>query len=178
MMAFLLLLAAAASPAGMFTIRAEVQDSVMLDAAYGNVRAYLNDPDLFRSHFPGMVSIRQLNATQSEWIYEVKPPLSSAQRTTYVVNERHGDKNSVVFETAPGSNDYMFCRASVAARSDTSTSLTIELKLESSREHGSDIHFLAPLFGQDFISARMRDQIKTDITTFFRRISDELRSRK
>ncbi len=161
---------------GMFTIQADVRDSVTLDAGYAAVRQYLNDPAVFSRNFPGILSIRQVGPRRSEWTYEVKPPLSSARRTSYIVNERYADHSTVIFETDPGTNDYMYCRASVAAATDTTTTLTLELKLHSSRENGSDIHFLAPLFGQTFISARMRDQLMGDLTTFFTRITDELRT--
>ncbi len=161
---------------GMFTIQADVRDSVTLDAGYAAVRQYLNDPNVFTRNFPGILSIRQVGPRRSEWTYEVKPPLSSARRTSYLVNERVADEHTVIFETDPGMNDYMYCRASVAATTDTTTSLMLELKLHSSRENGSDIHFLAPLFGQKFISARMRDQLQGDLTTFFTRITNEVRS--
>ncbi|MGE5313644.1 MAG: SRPBCC family protein [Acidobacteriota bacterium] len=162
-----------ASP-GMFTIHADVRDSVRLGADIADARAYLKDQEVFRRHFPGILGIRRISATQSEWTYEVKPPLSGARRTTYLVNERQADSCTTVLETDPGSDDYFYCRATIAPAPGAGTMLTLELKLRSTREHGSDIHFLAPLFGENFISARMREQLMDDLSTFFRRITDEL----
>jgi hypothetical protein len=159
---------------GMFTIHADVRDSVRLDADIARVSAYLKDQEVFRRHFPGILGIRRISTTQSEWTYEVQPPLSSARRTTYLVNERHADSSTIVLETDPGSDDYFYCRATISPVPGTGTILTLELKLQSTREHGSDIHFLAPILGEDFISARMRKQLIDDISTFFRRITDEL----
>jgi hypothetical protein len=173
MIAILIFAAWVASGPDMFTIQADVLDSVTLPAECGSIREYLNNRDVFHRHFPGMIGIRRIDAARSEWTYEVTPPLASTRRTSYIVNERHSDANTVIFETDTGADDYLYCRAQVNAATDTTTTLTLELRLRSSREHGSDIHFLAPLLGQDFISARMRDQLKTDITTFFRRITDE-----
>jgi carbon monoxide dehydrogenase subunit G len=176
MTASMLIFAFLAAASDMFTIHAEVADSITLNAQCVRVRSYLNDPNVFRRHFPGILNIRQINATQSEWTYELKPPLSSARRTAYIVTEREADINTVIFETDAGTNDYMYCRAQILPACDTTTRLTLELRLQSSREHGSAFHFLAPVLGQNFISARMRDQLKSDITVFFKRINDELES--
>jgi hypothetical protein len=157
-----------------FTIQAALEQSQVIALPAATVRGYYADLSVYKRHFPGIVNTRRVSATESLWTYEMDPPLAPKKRTTYRLIQSSAGPESVVFKTADGLDDFMLCRATVVALSDSTTKVTIGMELRMTRESGSDFHFLAPIVGQNFISEQMRKQVAKDLDTFFDRTSSEL----
>lgn len=157
-----------------FTIQASLEQTKFIALPYSTVSRYYSDLAVYKRHFPGIINTRRVSATESLWTYEMDPPLAPKKRTTFKLTQYQTAPETVIFKTADGENDFMLCRATVIALTDTTTRVTIGMELKMTRESGSDFHFLAPLVGQNFISEQMRKQVEEDLDTFFQRTADEL----
>jgi len=161
-------------PLNMFTIYAEVEKSNMIQLPFDYIDRELRDLSIYQKYFPSMIEVKRLDDTKTSWTYEVDMPLAKAVRTTYVLEERRPSKGVVIFETLNSSADYMFCMATIISHEPSKTELKIKMILKTTRESGSDIHFLAPIMGQKFISAQMKERLEEDLQTFLDKATNDL----
>lgn len=171
----LLVLSCALSfPLSSFTIYAEVEKTNMIYAPFDYVDRELRDLSVYQKYFPNMIEVKRIDNTKTSWTYEVDMPLAKAVRTTYILEERRPEKGVVIFETVDAKNDYMYCMATIIYHDLEKTELKIKMILKTVREKGGDIHFLAPLLGQNFISARMKERLEEDLQTFLEKAANDL----
>lgn len=159
-----------------FTIYAEVEKSKVFNLPYNYLDLKLKDLSIYQKYYPGMIDVRRIDNKKTSWTYEIDMPLSKNFRTTYILEERNPQKGIIIYETINNSNDYMLCQASLIQIDEKQTELKIKMIIKTVREKGSDIHFLAPLLGQKFISNKMQDKLEEDLNIFFEKVTNEFYS--
>jgi hypothetical protein len=156
-----------------FTIYAEVEKSQIINLPYDYLDLKLRDLSIYQKYYPGMIDVKRIDNKRTSWTYEIDMPLSKNYKTTYILEERSPQKGVLIYETLNNSNDYMFCQASLTQIDINKTELKIKMIIKTVREKGSDIHFLAPLLGQNFISKKMQDKLEEDMNIFFEKVINE-----
>jgi uncharacterized membrane protein len=157
-----------------FTISAEVEKSSVIDLPRDFVRTYINDLSIYPRFFPDIVSVKKLNDKESEWHYDVKAPLSPTISLTFLLESKLSTPSLMVLESVNPEPDYLYCKAKFDSLSEASTKVTLQFKIRMTREHASDIHFLAGILGEDFISARMKDKLDGDMDTFIEKATEDM----
>ena len=149
-----------------FTVSAEVQKSSVVNLPRDFVRTYINDLSVYPRFFPDIVSVKKLNDSESEWHYNVKAPLSPTISLTFLLKSKLSTSSIMVLESVSLEPDYLYCKAVFDSLNASSTKVTLKFKIRMTRENPSDIHFLAGILGEDFISTRMKDKLDGDMDTF------------
>jgi hypothetical protein len=70
--------------------------------------------------------------------------------------------------------DYLYCKADFDSLGENSTRVSINFKIKMTRENASDVHFLAGLLGEGFISSRMEEKLNSDLETFIERATKDM----
>ncbi len=149
-----------------FTISAEVEKSASVDLPKGFVRDYIKDLTIYPRFFPDILSVTKNNDTESVWVYMVDAPLAPTLYFTFTLEEKQSTPDLMILESKDPEPDYLYCKASFDSLGERSTKVTLYFKLRMTREKASDIHFMAGILGEDFISSRMKDKLDGDMETF------------
>jgi uncharacterized membrane protein len=160
-----------------FTISAEVEKSSVIDLPRDFVRTYINNLSIYPEFFPDIVSVKKLNDKQSEWHYTVDAPLAPAINLTFLLESKQSTSSLMVLESVNPEPDYLYCKAVFDSLSSSSTKVTLSFKIRMTREKASDIHFLAGILGENFISARMKDKLDGDMETFIEKATEDMYSK-
>ena len=165
------------SEAAAFTVSAEVQKSSVVDLPRDFVRTYINALSIYPRFFPDIVSVKKLNGTESEWHYNVEAPLSPTISLTFILKSKLSTPSLMVLESVNPEPDYLYCKAVFDSLNASSTKVTLKFKIRMTREDPSDIHFLAGILGEDFISARMKDKLDGDMDTFIEDATEDMHNK-
>jgi hypothetical protein len=93
----------------------------------------------------------------------------------YVVRKSVVNDTLTIYESADqSSQDYLLCRISVLPTGPARTSIGIDMRLRSRRTSGGDFHWLAPLLGESFLSARMKDKLDGMLAEFVENYTKEV----
>lgn len=157
-----------------FTVSASVQKSIVFNSKIDKVSSYMKDLNIYKRNFPGIVSVNKLGGIESQWTYEVDAPLSSPMRMSFILVEKSATDYDVVFESKNPIPDYFKCSASLKEIADNKTKMVISIKISMTRESGSDVHFLAPILGEKFISKEMKKQITENLGIFLENCNREI----
>ncbi len=71
-------------------------------------------------------------------------------------------------------NDYLYCRGILTAVNENKTKISFVFKISMTREKASDIHFLAGVLGEKFLSEQMKDKLESDLETFISKASKDM----
>jgi hypothetical protein len=159
---------------GSFTISAEVEKSSVVDLPKGFVREYIKNLNIFPKYFPDIVSVKTINDTESEWVYAVDAPLASTYYLTFILVEKESTPGVMLLESKNPEPDYLFCKAVFDSLGENSTNVSINFKIKMTRENASDVHFMAGLLGENFISAQMKNKLDGDLETFIERATKDM----
>lgn len=159
-----------------FTISAEVEKTIIIGAGKDIVTAYIKNADNYPKDFPDVISIKH-TGSGIELVYEVESPLTSPFEITFLLTERTNNADDVILESVKPEPDYFFSRSTFKDLGSSRTSLNVDLKVMIKREKASDINFIAGILGEDFISSRMRDKLKSDLEKYLSNVADELSRR-
>ena len=157
-----------------FKVSASVKKSITFSSNIDRVSAYMKNLDVYKKNFPGIVNVKKLEDRQSEWTYEIDAPLSSPMQMSFVLVEKSFSDYFIIYESKNSATDYFRCAAVLEPASENSTVITISISIRMKRESGSDVHFLAPVLGEKFISKEMRKQIEKNLTSFLDNCRREL----
>jgi len=150
---------------GAFTLSAEVERSKVIKLEKKFILDYIQNIEIYPKFFPNIVSVNKINETQTEWLYKVEPPLTSPYNLVFLLeNKSSGD--TLVLESVDKSKDYLLCIASLNELEEDKTLITFRFKITMTRENASDIHFLAGILGEKFLSERMKEKLEDDLETF------------
>ena len=149
-----------------FTIHAEVEKSASVDLPRSFVRDYINDLSVYPRYFPDILSVTKNSETESVWVYMVDAPLAPTLYFTFTLEEKQSTPDLMVLESKNPEPDYLYCKAKFDSLGESSTNVTLTFKIKMTREKASDIHFMAGILGEDFISSRMKDKLDGDMETF------------
>ncbi len=160
-----------------FTVSASVSKSRTFNYNAKDVMSLIEDLTVFSRHFPNMISVTSLGNEKSEWVYEIDPPMASSFNVSFILYKKSPDDEQVVFESSKNDDNYFYCKAKFIPAGDERTVLSLYFKIRLTRESGSDIHFMAPLLGEKYISDKMKKDLSEDTDTFLNRIKGELRKK-
>lgn len=149
-----------------FTLSAEVTRNTTIKLDLDYVSAYIRNLEIYPKFFPNMVSVKQLEGNQSEWIYKVVAPLASPYNVVFVLEDLSPGADTLLFESVDKVKDYLFCRAVLTAVEEKKTKVDFLFKISMTREKASEIHILAGILGEKFLSDKMKDRLEGDLEEF------------
>jgi uncharacterized membrane protein len=157
-----------------FTMAAEVErnSSVNLDKDF--ISAYIKNLDIYPRFFPNIMSVTKLNETDSEWLYRVEAPLATPYNLTFVLEDKSNSADTLLFESKDKLKDYLYCRGVLSQVSEKKTKISFIFKISMTREKASDIHFLAGILGEKFLSEQMKDKLEGDLETFISKATKDM----
>ncbi len=156
-----------------FTLAAEVErnTSIALDKDF--IASYIKDLQIYPKFFPNIVSVNKLNETESEWLYRVEAPLATPYNLTFVLEDKStGD--TLLLESKDKTKDYLYCQGILSQVSEKKTKIAFVFKISMTREKASDIHFLAGVLGEKFLSEQMKSKLEGDLETFISKATKDM----
>jgi len=157
-----------------FTVSAEVTDGAVFKVNISRVTEYFKDISVFQRNFPGIISVKKLGDKESEWVYEIDAPLASPVRMPFILVETISTNDFLVFESKTKTPDYFRCSSRMVSLGDEETRIDITIKIKMVRESGSDVHFMAPILGEKFISREMKKDLAEALSTFLSKCKKEI----
>jgi uncharacterized membrane protein len=149
-----------------FTLSAEVTRSSTVNLPIEFVSTYIRDLDIYPKFFPHIISVNKSGDAQSEWVYRVEAPLSSPYNVKFILQDKSPSLDTLLFESIDKVNDYLYCRAVLTKLADNKTKVNFLFKISMTREKASDIHFLAGILGEKFLSEKMKERLESDMEDF------------
>lgn len=163
-----------ASESYSFSISADVEKNSTIDLAKNIVIDYIKNFDIYPKFFPDIVSVRKLNDKDSEWQYRIKAPLASPYNLTFILEDKSPETDTLLLESTDSVKDYLFCKAVFDSLSETRTRVTMRFHIRMTREKASEVHFMAGILGEKFLSDRMREKLDSDMDTFISSVTKEM----
>ncbi len=160
---------------GLFIVDASSEASYTVPVPRSILRAYVDDVQLLSRNMPGVVDITSLGDNRFRYRTEKNLPLARPLVTEFVIRKTMvGDSLAVYRSEAVHDPDYMSCKVKLIPRGEDSTMITISLRVRLSRQNPSDVHWMAPILGEDFISEKMHGDLEEMLREFVERSEREL----
>lgn len=160
----------------LFVVDAQHQHSYIVDVSRPALREYVDDIGLFVRNMPGVVGIRPLGDGEYLYLTRKEVPLGSALETEFRIRRIvESDTITHYRSTDPDALNYMSCTVTVMPVGEHRTSISIALRVRLAREHPSDVHWLAPILGAEFIQAQMVKDLDDMLREFARNSTEEMR---
>ena len=162
----------------LFTVDASASISYNVELSREALRGYVDDIGLFARNMPGVVGVTPRGDNQYLYQTEKQIPLAGALATDFLI-QKHADSDSVTSYRSvdAADNNYMACRVVIRPVEAERTSITISLRVRLRRENASEIHWLAPILGEEFISRQMTEDLVAMLDEFVERSNNELYGR-
>lgn len=157
-----------------FTISAEVSRIAIVNLEPSFISAYISDIEIYLKFFPNMVSVTSLNDKESEWIYRIEAPLSSPYNISFIQVNKSPSPDTIIFESKEKSNDYLYCNAILNKISEEKTKINFLFKISMTRSKASDIHILAGILGEKFLSEKMKEKLESDLEDFISQTTKDM----
>ena len=158
-----------------FVVEAAAEASYRVEVSREALRGYVDDIGLFARNMPGVIEAKPLGDDTYLYRTERDIPLSGPMQTDFVIRKRVEADSITTYESVNlDDENYMLCRVVISPLGPSSTSIRIELRLKLKRERASEVHWLAPVFGSEFISEQMRKDLETMLEEFIERSNQEL----
>ncbi len=170
----LLLSSAPKAETASFTIGASVERYANINLDKEFISNYIKDIQIYPKFFPNVVSVNKLDDKQSEWLYTVEAPLASPYNLTFVLEDKSLSADTLLFESKEGARDYLYCNAVLTQVSEKKTKISFVFKISMTREKASDVHFLAGILGEKFLSDRMKEKLEGDLETFISKATKDM----
>jgi carbon monoxide dehydrogenase subunit G len=164
--------------ASFFTVAASASASYDVAIPREALRGYADDIGLLARHMPGVVSVTPRG--DGTYLYRTSKeiPLSSPLETDFVIRkDQVGDSLTVYRSVDDGDLNYMSCRVLIRPRDAATTTIEIQLQIRLSRERAAEVHWLAPVLGESFISREMTKDMDEMLQEFIEKSSEELYAR-
>ncbi len=156
-----------------FTMSAEVERTASISLDKDFIAKYIKDLQIYPKFFPNVVSVNKLNELESEWLYLVEAPLATPYNLTFVLEDKSSG-DTLLFESKDKIKDYLYCRGVLAQVSEKKTKISFDFKISMTRDKASDIHFLAGVLGEKFLSDQMKDKLEGDLETFISKATKDM----
>jgi hypothetical protein len=157
-----------------FTVSADVTNGTVFQVNISRATEYFKDISVFQRNFPGIISVKKLGDKESEWVYEIDAPLASPVRMPFILLETISADDYMVFESKSKTPDFFRCSARMISLGEEETRISITIKIKMVRESGSDVHFMAPILGEKFISKEMKKDLSKALSTFLSKCRKEI----
>jgi hypothetical protein len=158
-----------------FVADAEWEDAYALRLRNSEVCSLLRSTEFLARVMPGVLEIRPL--TGEEYLYrtERSMPFAGVVRTDFRIRREEWPDGSVVFRTPIGQDaNYMLLAFRCATGPDGRVILHARLRVRLSRYDATEIHPLAPLLGEAFISQQMERDLERTLETFAAQLDSAL----
>jgi carbon monoxide dehydrogenase subunit G len=143
-----------------------------------SLRLFVDDVGLFARHMPGVVSVRETGPDRFLYLTEKSLPLAGTMQTEFDIQKRVSGDSVFVYESVdPEADNYMYNRVTIRPAGDQRTTIAIDLKVRLKREGGGEVHWLAPILGQEFISKQMGGDLNDMLEQFVESSNRELYGR-
>lgn len=149
-----------------FTLKAEVERTASIHLDKEFIAAYIKDLSIYPKFFPNIVSVNKLNDIESEWTYRVEAPLAAPYNLSFVLEDKGQSADSLLFESKDKTMDYLYCSAVLTQTVEKKTKISFVFKISMTREKASDVHVLAGILGEKFLSEQMKSKLEGDLETF------------
>jgi len=159
----------------LFVVDASAQATYNVSLSREQLRTYVDDIGLFARNMPGVVAVKPL--TDSTYLYQTEKdiPLSGAMKTDFVIHKTVvGDSVTTYLSRDSGDPNFMSCRVILRTFDATTTTIEIKLRVRLSRENASEVHWLAPVLGEEFISRQMTKDMDDMLQEFIKNSNEEL----
>ena len=170
-----LLMIVALGPGDNFVVDASAEISYNVSISREDLRLFVDDIGLFRRNMSGVVGVDSLG--ENTYLYRTsrEVPLKGRMDADFVIKRTVANDTVTVYRT-PDVRDpnWMECRVELRPVGEKETSITLHLRLRMEREHGYEVHWLAPIVGADFISERMKEDLTDMLREFAEKSSQEL----
>jgi hypothetical protein len=158
-----------------FVVDASAQISYNVLISRDDLRLFVDDIGLFRRNMSGVVGVDSLS--ENTYLYRTsrEVPLKGKMDADFIICRTVANDTLTVYRT-PDVRDpnWMECRVELRPVGVKETSITVHLRLRMEREHGYEVHWLAPIVGADFISDRMKEELTEMLREFAEKSSQEL----
>ncbi len=155
-----------------FTLDATAHHSVELRHPIDSVRALVHNLKTLEESMPGVIEIRPEG--EGRFLYRTKReiPFSAPMQIDFRIVGVFEPDGSVTWRT-PGTDDHnwMSFRFVTVPVGTSTTLLSLRLRVRLVREQGTEIHVLAPLLGERFLSERMEQDLTAMLHLFGERLS-------
>jgi uncharacterized membrane protein len=156
-----------------FTMSAEVERTASISLDKDFIAQYIKDLQIYPKFFPNIVSVNKLNDIESEWLYLVEAPLATPYNLTFVLEDKSSG-DTLLLESKDKIKDYLYCRGILTQVSEKKTKISFVFKISMTREKASDIHFLAGVLGEKFLSDQMKSKLESDLETFISKATKDM----
>jgi hypothetical protein len=161
-----------------FVVDASAQIAYTVNISREDLRLFVDDLGLFQRNMSGVVGVDSLG--ENTYLYRTsrEVPLKGTVDADFVIRKTVESDTVTVYRTPdPHAPNWMECRVELIPAGQQRTSIAIALRLRMEREHGYEVHWLAPLVGADFISDRMKEELAAMLKEFSEKSSKELYQR-
>ncbi|HMT10264.1 MAG TPA: hypothetical protein PKA39_01425 [Ignavibacteria bacterium] len=156
-----------------FTMSAEVERTATINLDKDFIGQYIKDLQIYPKFFPNIVSVTRLNDTESEWLYKVEAPLATPYKLTFLLEDKSSG-DTLLFESKDKVKDYLYCSGVLQQTAENKTKIAFVFKISMTREKASDIHFLAGILGEKFLSEQMKSKLESDLETFISKATKDM----
>jgi hypothetical protein len=158
--------------AGPFVADAECEDEFHLGERCLALRSQIGSTEFLARTMPGVTEIKTLPGGEFLYRTERSMPFAGSVRTDFRIRRDELTDSSVVFRTPSLQEaNFMVLALRVVAEPGGGTVLHARLRVRLIRDDGADIHPLAPVLGEAFISRQMERDLRQTLETFAERIS-------
>lgn len=157
-----------------YTLDARGTGEIILPVGTSTARAMVLDVRTLEHHMPGVTGItpRPDGAYDYGTVREI--PFSGEMRTGFIVRSTVDSAGTVHYATADSTAaNWMHFRFVFEPLGEGETTVRMSLRVRLVRASGTEIHLLAPLLGEEFLSEKMQVDITGMLEAFGERLLDQ-----
>ena len=160
---------------GAFIVDAAAEVSFTVRAHPDSVRTRLADIGLLARNMPGVVEIRPVGGDGYLYRTEREIPFSGTSRNDFHIARTSTHDGAVLYRTPDSqAQNWMSYRLNPSSGRGGTTRVDIRLRVRLVRDSGTEIHLLAPVLGETFISEQMEKDLRSMLEEFSWRAVREL----
>jgi len=162
----------------LFVAEATAEATYTVELSRQALGGYVDDIGLFERNMPGVVSVADLGNNQYLYLTEKDLPLAGTMQTEFRIEKlTEGDSITVYRSIDSTAENYMYTRVVITPAGPSASQMRILVQLRLSREDASEVHWMAPLMGEEFISYQMTKDLQSMLETFVERSTRDLYER-
>jgi hypothetical protein len=162
----------------LFVVDASTEAKYNVDIPRDLLREYVDDIGLFARNMPGVVHVEPLGDNRYRYLTEKEIPLAGRMQTEFIIQKSTvGDSVTIYRSDDLHAENYMSCRVRLLPASASQTSIVITLRIRLSRQNPTEVHWLAPILGEDFITNRIKVSLEDMLQEFIANSNRELLQR-
>jgi hypothetical protein len=158
---------------GGFTLDASGSGELTLAMAPDSARALFRQIDVLERYMPGVAGISPRTDGSFNYLTVREIPFSGEMRTDFIVRCTVDAAGTVTYQSPDSAaRNWMRFRFTFTPADDGMTEVRMSLRVRLVRESGTEIHLLAPMLGEEFLSERMESDITDMLGTFADRLEE------